>query len=151
MDVNNRQLEEQFNVLVAEDDLDDFEILSDAIGDLPLKIVLSRAENGDVLMRLIHEKIPDLLFLDIILPCRNGRDCIREIRSDRKFDALPIIIYTSLKDIDTIEFCYRWGTNLFVHKPHSFTDITEIVRKIFSINWKKIRYYPMRTEYVINP
>lgn len=151
MDVNNRQFEEQLNVLVAEDDLDDFEILSDAISDLPLKIVLSRAENGDVLMRLIHEKIPDLLFLDIILPCRNGRDCIREIRSDKKFDALPIIIYTSLKDIDTIEFCYRWGTNFFVHKPHSFTDITEIVRKIFSINWKKIRYYPTRNEYVINP
>ena len=149
--MTDQQLEEELNVLVADDDSDDFEVLSEAIGSRPLRIVLTRAENGDVLMRLIHEKIPDLLILDIILPCRDGRDCIREIRSDKKFDSLPIIIYTSLKDADTIEFCYRWGTNIYVHKPHSYTDIAEIVKKIFTVNWKKLRYYPARVEYVINP
>jgi response regulator RpfG family c-di-GMP phosphodiesterase len=147
----DQQLEEELNVLMAEDDIDDFEILADAISKVPVKIVLSRAENGDVLMKLIHEKIPDLLFLDIILPQRDGRDCIREIRSDKKFDSLPIIVYTSLKDLDTIEFCYRWGTNLFVHKPQSYSDIAHIVRKIFAINWKKLQYYPSRNEFVLNP
>ncbi len=139
------------DVLIADDDNDDFDILSDLIKNLELNVVVSRADNGDVLMRLIDTKIPDLLFLDLILPYKNGRDCIREIRSDRKFDSLPIIVYTSLRDMESIEFCYRWGTNLFVHKPHVYTDIGEIVKRIFSINWKKIRYYPTRSEFVLNP
>jgi response regulator RpfG family c-di-GMP phosphodiesterase len=147
----DRQMEEVLNVVMAEDDNDDFEILADAIRQVPVKIFLSRAENGVVLMKLIHEKIPDLLFLDIILPQRDGRDCIREIRSDKKFDGLPIIVYTSLKDLETVEFCYRWGTNIFIHKPQSYSDVAEIVRKIFSINWKKLQYYPSRSEFVLNP
>ena len=147
----DRQFEEELNVVMAEDDNDDFEILADAISKVPVKILLSRAEDGVVLMKLIHEKIPDLLFLDIILPQRDGRDCIREIRSDKKFDGLPIIVYTSLKDLETVEFCYRWGTNIYVHKPQSYSDIAEIVRKIFSINWKKLQYYPSRSEFVLNP
>ena len=149
--MTERQSEEIQDVIIADDDKDDFDILSDIIKSLDIDVIVSRAENGDVLMRLIDKKIPDLLFLDLILPCKNGKDCIREIRSDRKFDSLPIIVYTSLRDIDSIEFCYRWGTNLFVHKPSDYADIGEIVKRIFSINWKKIRYYPSRSEFVLNP
>ena len=137
--MTDRKSEEELNVLMAEDDKDDFDVLADAISKVPVKVILSRAENGDVLMKLIHEKIPDLLFLDIILPGRDGRDCIREIRSDKKFDKLPIIVYTSLKDLDTIEFCYRWGSNLFVQKPQTYSEIADIVRRIFSIKWKKLQ------------
>lgn len=147
----DQNLEEELHVLMAEGDKDDFDILADAIEKVPVKVMLTRAENGDVLMKLIHDKIPDLLFLDIILPCRDGRDCIREIRSDKKFDNLPIIVYTSIKDLDAIEFCYRWGTNLFVHKPQTYSEIADIVRKIFSVNWKKMQYYPSRNEFVLNP
>ena len=147
----DQNLEEELHVLMAEGDKDDFDILADAIEKVPVKVILTRAENGDVLMKLIHDKIPDLLFLDIILPYRDGRDCIREIRSDKKFDNLPIIVYTSIKDLDTIEFCYRWGTNLFVHKPQTYSEIADIIRKIFSVNWKKMQYYPSRNEFVLNP
>ena len=147
----DQNLEEELHVLMAEGDKDDFDILADAIEKVPVKVILTRAENGDVLMKLIHDKIPDLLFLDIILPYRDGRDCIREIRSDKKFDNLPIIVYTSIKDLDTIEFCYRWGTNLIVHKPQTYSEIADIIRKIFSVNWKKMQYYPSRNEFVLNP
>jgi response regulator RpfG family c-di-GMP phosphodiesterase len=149
--MSDQQLEEVQEVVVADDDTDDFELLADVIRSLPLKVMVSRADNGNVLMKLIHEKIPDLLFLDIILPYKDGKDCIREIRSDKKFDSLPIIVYTSIRDLETVEFCYRWGTNLFVHKPHTYSEIGDVVRKIFSINWKKLRYYPTRNEFVVNP
>jgi response regulator RpfG family c-di-GMP phosphodiesterase len=149
--MSDQQLEEVQDVLVADDDKDDFEVLSEVINNLSIKIFLSRAENGDVLMKLIHNKMPDLLLLDLMLPCKDGKDCIREIRSDKKFDSLPIIVYTSLRDLESIEFCYRWGTNLFVHKPQTFSEIGDVVRKIFSINWKKMRYYPTRSEFVLNP
>ena len=45
--MTDQQLEEELEVLVAEDDKDDFEVLTDVIKNLPLKVILSRAENGD--------------------------------------------------------------------------------------------------------
>lgn len=139
------------SVLMAEDDDEDFGLFSDAIRELSLKVFLTRAKNGDVLMKILHEKIPDILLLDILMPCLDGKDCLHEIRSHRKFDNLPIIVYTSLKDFETIEFCYRKGTNLYVCKPHSFADLTDVIGKIFSTNWKKVSYYPKLSDFVLNP
>lgn len=139
------------NVLMAEDDDEDFDLFSEATRELSLKMILTRAENGEVLMKILHDTVPDMLFLDILMPCRDGKDCLHEIRSHKKFDDLPIIVYTSLKDFETIEFCYRKGTNLYVYKPHSFGELTEVIGKIFSMNWKKIKYYPKLSDFVLNP
>lgn len=139
------------HVLMAEDDDEDFDLLTDAINELSIEVSLTRAENGDVLMKMLHREIPDMLFLDILMPCRDGKDCLREIRADKKFDNLPIIVYTSLKDIETEEFCYRKGTHLLVYKPHSFSELTGVVQRIFSLNWRKVRNFPKRSDFVLNP
>ena len=90
------------DVLIGEDDKDDFEILADVIQSRSVKVILSHAEDGDILMKMLNEKIPDLLFLDIVMPCRDGKTCIKEIRADKKFDELPVIVYTSMRDSETM-------------------------------------------------
>lgn len=139
------------DVLVAEDDDEDFELFAEAIQQLSLRVILTRAKNGDVLMKILHEKIPDLLFLDILMPCKDGRDCLFEIRSHKKFDELPIIIFSSVRDSQTVEFFYRKGTNLYVYKPHTYRQLVASLEKIFAIDWKKVRYYPKYSEFVLNP
>ena len=144
------------NVLVAEDDDEDFEVLADAIRELSLpdtslRIVLARAANGDILMKVLHEKIPDLLFLDVLMPCKDGKACVQEIRAHKKFDELPIIVYSSVNDVESVEFFYRHGTNLYVFKPHTYREIVEVVQKIFAIDWKKVQYYPTFSNFVMNP
>jgi len=139
------------NVLIAEDDDEDFELFADAIRDLSLKIILTRAENGDILMNILHERIPDLLFLDIVMPCKDGKDCLFEIRSNPKFDALPIIIYSSVRDYQTIELFYRKGTNLYVFKPQTYRELVSSLQKIFAVDWKTVRYYPKYSEFILNP
>jgi response regulator RpfG family c-di-GMP phosphodiesterase len=139
------------NVLIAEDDDEDFELFSEVIQNLSLKVFLARAPNGDVLMKILHQEVPDMLFLDILMPCKNGKDCLHEIRAHKKFDELPIIVYSSVRDLETIEFCYRKGTNLFVYKPHTYAELVQTIERIFSMNWKKVRYYPTRSNFVFNP
>lgn len=138
-------------VLLAEDDDDDYLIFSLAVDELTsVRVTLKRAENGDILMRLLDEKNPDLLFLDLLMPCKDGRQCIREIRANRKFDSLPIIVYSSMSDLESIEFCYREGTNLYARKPSSLSDLKAILEKIFSMDWKRMLYYPPMSQFVIN-
>ncbi|ASZ13653.1 response regulator [Chitinophaga pendula] len=142
---------EHTHVLLAEDDDDDFMVFSMAVDDIKtIKIVLTRAENGEILMRLLDEKHPDILFLDLLMPCKDGMQCIREIRANKKFDSLPIIIYSSLADLKNIEFCYREGSNLYAKKPSSLQELRDILERIFAIDWKRMMYYPPMSQFVIN-
>ena len=139
------------HVLLAEDDDEDWLVFSLAVQELSFRILLTRAEDGEILFRLLDEKHPDILFLDLHMPCKDGRQCLKEIRADRKYDTLPIVVYTSLHDLKNIELCYREGSNLYVFKPASLIDLKTVLEKIFSINWKKMLYFPPISEFVLNP
>src|ERR1041384_1470714 len=89
------------NVIIAEDDDDDFFIFSVAISETAFTVILKRAEDGELLMKLLQEQIPDILFLDLLMPCKDGKQCLLEIRSDRRYDSLPIIVYTALEDLES--------------------------------------------------
>lgn len=138
------------HVMIAEDDDDDFYIFSVAVEEMSITIVLTRAKNGDILIRLLNDKVPDILFLDLMLPGMDGRQCLKEIRANHRYDALPVIMYTSLNDMKEIEFCYREGANLYVVKPTGFADLKAILERILLIDWKKVMYYPPLSQFVVN-
>jgi len=138
-------------VLLGEDDDEDYLIFSLAIEELSFKVVLTRAENGDILLKLLDENNPDIIFLDLLMPCKDGRQCLKEIRANRKYDSIPIIMYSSLSDLQSIEFCYREGSNLYAIKPHTLLELKTMLEKIFSIDWKKVMYFPPRSGFVLNP
>ncbi len=138
------------HVLLADDDDDDFFIFSLAVKELPVRVMLTRAENGDILLKLLDESVPDLLFLDLLMPCKDGRTCIKDIRSNAKYDTLPVIIYSSLRDMDNIQFCYREGGNLYVFKPSTLPELKDILERILTIDWKNMMYYPPLSNFVIS-
>jgi CheY-like chemotaxis protein len=138
------------HVIIADDDDDDFYIFSVAVEELSITIVLSRAKDGNILIRLLDDKIPDILFLDIMLPGKDGRQCLKEIRANHRYDGLPVVMYTSMKDMREIEFCYREGANLYVMKPTGYSDLKTILERILSIDWKKMMYYPPLSQFVVN-
>jgi CheY-like chemotaxis protein len=139
------------HVLIAEDDDDDFLIFSLAIAETEIAIALTRAKDGENLLKILSENIPDILFLDIQMPCKNGRECLKEIRANKQYDDLPIIIYSSFTDLGTIEYCFREGSNLYTVKPTTVGELTDILRRILIVDWKKAMYYPRKSEFVINP
>jgi CheY-like chemotaxis protein len=137
-------------VLVADDDVDDFEVLEAAIKEIPLPVVLERAENGEILLKILSENVPDLLFLDILMPCKDGKQCLLEIRSNKKYDLLPIVIYSSIHFEKDVEFCFRNGANIYAIKSGSLIGLKVILDKIFSIDWKKSMYYPPFPQFVMD-
>lgn len=137
------------NVLIAEDDDDDFFIFSVAISETAFTVIVKRAEDGELLMQLLQQEVPDILFLDMLMPCKDGKQCLMEIRSDRRYDNLPIIVYSALEDLETVEYAYRQGSNLFTIKPNSIEDLKEALNRILSIDWKKTMYFPPKAEFII--
>ena len=126
------------HILFSDDDTDDALLFTQAADLLTSPILLSFAEDGEQLMRyLAKEMLPDMIFLDLNMPVKNGFECLRDIRGDKKLDWLPVIVYTtsdSTKDIDT---CFELRANRYVVKPTSFESIIKTLKKILLIDFRK--------------
>ena len=136
-------------VMIAEDDDDDFMVFSVAIKETSYKVLIIRAEDGNLLLKLLEENIPDILFLDLNMPCKDGKECLKVIRASRRYDSLPIIIYSSLSDLTSIEYCFREGSNLYMVKPTDYGELKTALERILTVNWSKTLYFPQRENYVV--
>lgn len=89
--------------VLAEDDEDDVMFFRDAISELKLNVELEVAKDGSQLMEILHyQPFPDVIFLDLNMPLRNGLECLEEIRHSEMLKKNPVVIYstsTERKDI----------------------------------------------------
>lgn len=124
------------HVLLADDDSDDSLLFSEALEQSPVSTRFSRAEDGNELLKFLHtQEKPDILFLDVNMPCKNGLECLQEIRSKTEFEDLPIIIYSTTNYQVNIDACYQGGADLYVVKPSSFEGILKMVKEVCSNDW----------------
>jgi CheY-like chemotaxis protein len=124
------------HILFSDDDTDDALLFTQAADLLSSPILLSFAEDGEQLMRyLSREMLPDMIFLDLNMPVKNGIECLAEIRSDKKLDWLPVIVYTTSDNKKDIDTCYELRANLYVVKPTSFESIIRTLKRILTINF----------------
>lgn len=100
-------------------------------------------------MKMLEKEMPDILFLDLQLPVKDGRQCLQLIRADRRLDKLPVIMYTSLNDLQNIEYCFRKGSNIYAIKPNTIQELKVILHRILMIDWKKTNYYPPFEDFVL--
>lgn len=142
-------LEIERDILLAEDDQDDVEIFETALQQLKMPYVMRRADNGDVLFVLLKERIPYILFLDIQMPCRDGVACIIDIRKNREYDKLPVVMYTSRMTDKIVEECFRNGANLYMTKTNTINALVMKLRKVFSIDWSDYLHYPPQDHFVV--
>lgn len=136
------------DVLLAEDDKDDVLIFELAVEEAKLSVDLRHANDGEKLFVMLEEYIPDILFLDIQLPCKDGITCILEIRKNKDYDNLPVVMCTSHVSDKYIDESFRNGANLYMIKSRSLKEMAENLKRVFSINWKTQLYYPPKNEFV---
>ncbi|MBA4166218.1 MAG: response regulator [Chitinophagaceae bacterium] len=133
-----KQDKKSTHILFSDDDTDDALLFTQAADLITSPILLSFAEDGEQLMRyLSKEMLPDMIFLDLNMPVKNGIECLSEIRSDKKLDWLPVIVYTTSDNSRDIDTCFELKANLYVVKPTSFESIIKTLKKILTIDFKK--------------
>jgi two-component system response regulator ArlR len=82
------------------------------------------ANDGDEALRLFAENTYDLILLDVMLPAKNGLECLREIR---KSSRVPVIILTARREVyDKVAFLNA-GADDYVTKPF---DTLELIARI---------------------
>jgi CheY-like chemotaxis protein len=143
------QTNDSWDVVLAEDDMDDVMIFELAIKETRIAISLRHAADGDELFKILKEALPDIIFLDINMPCKDGVTCIVEIRKNPAYNHIPVIMYTSYYYNEKVDKTYEEGANFYLVKTNSVRDLAEHLKRIFSIEWKKYMYFPPKTQFIL--
>ena len=123
----------KLNILLADDDTDDCYFLKEALKELPLPTQLTSVHDGEKLMQLLTEErneLPDMLFLDLNMPRKNGFECLSEIRSNGKLKQLPVIIYSTSFHNKIAEMLYKSGATYYISKPSEISRLKKTVQQI---------------------
>lgn len=138
------------DILLAEDDNDDVVIFDLAMRHMDFPYLLRNATDGNMLFVMLEDKIPYILFLDIHMPCKDGISCIVEIRKNKEYDNMPVVMYTSNMAAKMIEESFRSGANFYVTKTNTINALIEKLKKIFAVDWNSYMHYPPQGQFVLS-
>lgn len=125
-------------ILLADDDCDDRELFEEAISEINTTIKVKAVEDCYQLMQILKDTnipLPDILFLDLNMPGMSGKQCLKEIKKDKRLNKLPVVIYSTSFLMDDIQDTYSIGANYYIQKPNSFKVAISLIRKVFSIDF----------------
>jgi len=138
-------------ILVADDDADDRMLMEDALQECRLSNDLRFVEDGEELMDYLRHRgkyvqassapRPGLILLDLNMPRMDGREALKEIKTDPQLRQIPVIVLTTSKAEEDIYRTYDLGVNSFITKPITFESLIEMVRAL-STYWFKIVALP---------
>ena len=120
----------QLNVLLADDDVDDCIFFREALDELHLSTKLIAVHDGEQLMLLLNDEtyhLPDVLFLDINMPRKNGFECLAEIKLSDKLQGLPVIMFSTSFEQEVVNRLYKNGARHFIRKPSEFSQFKKII------------------------
>lgn len=97
--------------------------------------VLDYVKDGDLVLSIVKEKLPDILLLDLNLPNKNGLDILSEVKL---FDSeIKVVILTMYNKESTIKKVKQCGGDGFLLKNCSSEDL---LRALDSVSEKKTFY-----------
>ncbi|MFP5214131.1 MAG: response regulator [Acidobacteriota bacterium] len=138
-------------IVMADDDLDDCLLVKEAFAENGVDVDLRFVVDGEALMDYLYQRgefadnapFPSLILLDLNMPRKDGREALREIKGDKQFRSIPVVILTTSKEREDIAYTYEIGANSFINKPSSFDDLVGIVRSIL-VYWFDVVELPSR-------
>lgn len=126
-------------ILLVDDDIEDREIIRDALGDLGYDSVIHFEENGESALSFLESAfqsgtLPSMVVLDLNMPRMNGTQTLRQLKTDERFKDIPVVIYsTSLNNIERDE-CLALGAHSYVIKPVSYRDTVATAKRFYDMS-----------------
>lgn len=137
-------------ILLVEDDAGDVDLMREALEEEKATIKMNVVEDGVQAMAYLHKegpyanaRQPDLILLDLNLPKKNGREVLREIKSDENLKWIPVVVLSTSKAIRDIRQSYNVGVNCYVTKPVGFEQFSRAIKSITDY-WFQVANLPPR-------
>ena len=122
-------------ILLADDDADDCMFFESAIKELSIPAKIVTVHNGELAMEWLArtETLPDIIFLDINMPCKNGSECLAEIKQIERLQSIPVVIISTSLDNDIIIDLHKNGALFYIRKPSSFAHLKILLSHVVNL------------------
>jgi len=138
-------------ILIADDDAEDRMLVKEALEESRLNNNIQFVENGEELLDYLHNRgkftdkdlypTPGLILLDLNMPKKDGREALKEIKTDDHLRMIPVVVLTTSKAEEDILRTYDLGVSSFITKPVTFTALVDVM-KTLSKYWFEIVELP---------
>ncbi|MEO5672326.1 MAG: response regulator [Ramlibacter sp.] len=116
----------QFHILIVDDHPDTLTMIARALEDD--RYTVSKATSGPEALRMIAERMPDLMVLDYKMTGMDGLAVMQTLRAKPETEALPVLMLTAMTDEPSTRAAFEAGVTDFVTKPFSIPQLTARVR-----------------------
>lgn len=150
---NGLEENEPLKIILAEDDADDQELFMEALGATKIPSEVTTVENGAQLVDTLKDESqakPDIVFIDINMPVKGGKQALAEIKGDKQLKDIPAVMLSTSNHPNEIEETFNKGANLYVQKPSSFTGFILILKKVFFLHWTKALMNPVKNIFFVS-
>ena len=138
-------------VVLADDDRDHGTLFKMVLKQVDPSKHLTIVRNGDELIQLLKITRPDLIFLDLNMPCKNGIECLAEIRGKLGLTDLPVVVYSSSSHMTDIQRSYIHKADLYMVKPFNSIHLRNALESILKMEWRNNfaeKFYFMNNRFV---
>ena len=125
-------------ILLADDDEEDRMLACDALAESRLSNEISCVTDGEDLMDYLRRRgkyappaeapRPGLILLDLNMPKKDGREALREIKSDPELRQISVVVLTTSKAEEDIYSSYDSGASSFISKPVTFEGLVDVMK-----------------------
>lgn len=130
---------EYIHIILADDDEDDRLFFTDAFSELKMQTKVQTFFDGAALMDYLNAEdsiLPEILFLDLNMPKKNGLECLAEIKQNPRFADIAIAIYSTSSTEEHVEETFVRGANIYIKKPNDFNVLKKVLSDVVTINWQ---------------
>ena len=138
-------------ILLVEDSPADVRLMKEALKESKIVSHLTVVNDGVEAMAFLHGKGkyagaqgPDLIFLDLNLPKKNGRKLLQEIKSDERLKIIPVLVLTTSEAEQDIIDAYHLHANCYITKPMDLNGYIAIMKMIEGFWLKMVKLPPRR-------
>ncbi len=108
-------------IIAVDDDLEVLETLGRVLQRENLEVSL--ASSGKDALRLLEQRVPNLMILDIIMPGMDGITICQRLRADPRYVSLPILFLTAKGSTDDVVAGLDAGADDYVIKPFELAEL----------------------------
>ena len=150
--VEMQPITRKLTIYLADDDIADCLLFKEALDELPVKVSLTTVHDGEQLLDLLSKKrkpLPDVLFLDLNMPRKNGFAALGQIKRNDKLLDLPVIVYSTANDPARIRMVFRDAAHYYIRKPTKFSELKQVIYKALKLIAEKNTSLPKEENFVL--